>query len=152
MLWRRRDNACCYRRQEHGDAHRIFPGGAGERIRSAQARRFGGSGKKHVEFRRRNSFRDGHIAGEFRRFFETLERGIARAATTVLSEILGAAEAQTARGDRAVVAPFVAMMVDAGNDRRIFRDGEESGSEAHRRLAVQEPSSWVRKNFSSASR
>jgi hypothetical protein len=138
MLWRSRDNLVRNRRHENGYADGVFQRNAGQRIRRVKAGLLGRSRQQQIELRRRNALRGRHVLREGRCLLDALEGRIASPPAMVLPEFFSTAKPKTSGRHWTVVAPFVAVMMNAWNDRRVFRDGEKSGTEAHRPPVVQE--------------
>jgi len=80
---------------------------------------------QQIELGRRDSLDCRQLARERARFVDAHERRFAFVTAMEFAVLGGAAESKTPVRQWTEVAPLVAVMVDARNDARILRDGEE---------------------------
>jgi hypothetical protein len=80
---------------------------------------------ERVEFGRRLALGPGYRSRERDSLLEAPKRRFSVSKALAPPVLGGAPESQASVRDDTVIAPFVTVMMDAGNDRGILRDGEE---------------------------
>src|SRR5260221_684801 len=80
---------------------------------------------QRVEFWRRYPLDLGNCTCKRYRLFDGTKRRVGVCAAVLPAEHVRAPEGEAPRRYYAVVAPLVAVMMDAGNDRRVLRNGEK---------------------------